>query len=464
MLKDMNMVFNILDKAYEKKVLVIGDIVLDEYIYGNVKRISTGIRIPIIEKERTEYRLGGAANVAANIIGLCKNTTLVGRYADDYAGNIVKQLCKDYGINLKECKNKTTIVKQRIYVDNQQISRVDNDCYSESVDGTILNILNLEKPDVILLVDYLYGVITQEVIDLVSNYCRVKKINLFVTSRNINKYILDENSIVVVNQNEWNKCKFDLKIKEAFVTMGDKGIRYMNGNKNIECGTKRKYPINVSGAGDTVLAVIAALYGETRNIKMLLEIANIAGELAIGESLTYVLNYLDLIDALYSQLTEEDSVNKILKINLAKKVINAWKEKSKQIVFTNGCYDLLHLGHIKSFQYAKKYGDKLIVAVNSDESVRRLKGKGRPINNIEERACTLAYLSIIDMVITYEEDTAIELIKLLKPDLYIKGAEYKQKPLLEFEYAKKVKYVPMTEGISTTQLINKIAKVVKNNE
>ena len=134
MIKDMNEVFYTLDKVYEKKILVIGDILLDEYVYGNVKHNSTGIKIPIIEKERIEYRLGGAANVAANIAGLCKNTVLLGRYANDDAGIRVKKLCREYGIKLIDCPTERTIVKQRIYVDNQQISRLDTNSYSESVE------------------------------------------------------------------------------------------------------------------------------------------------------------------------------------------------------------------------------------------------------------------------------------------------------------------------------------------
>lgn len=464
MIKDMNEVFYTLDKVYEKKILVIGDILMDEYVYGNVKHNSTGIKIPIIEKERTEYRLGGAANVAANIAGLCKNTVLLGRYANDDAGIRVKQLCREYGIKLIDCPTERTIVKQRIYVDNQQISRLDTNSYSESVVGILGDILNNEKPEVIILSDYLYGVITQDVIDEVAKYCRTNITHLFVTSRNINQFVFDETPIVVVNQNEWNEYTDNSKIKESFVTLGDKGISYISESETIDCGTEKKYPINVSGAGDTVLAVIATFYGELENKEILLKIANIAGELAVEDELTYVLCHFDLVDALYSRWTEEDSINKILSTDLAKDIIDSWKGKSEHIVFTNGCYDLLHLGHIKSFQYAKKYGEKLIVAVNSDESIRRLKGDGRPINSLEERACTLAYLSMIDMVVPFEEDTAVELIKLLKPDVYIKGSEYMHKELPEAEYAKRVEYLPMIEGTSTTQLINKIVKAVENNE
>ncbi len=154
---------------------------------------------------------------------------------------------------------------------------------------------------------------------------------------------------------------------------------------------------------------------------------------------------------------------RVVDISLAQNIISAWKQKGEKIVFTNGCYDLLHLGHIKSFQYSKKFGDKLIVAVNSDSSIKRLKGNGRPINNLEERVSTLAYLSMIDMVISFEEDTAINVIKAIEPDTYVKGEEYKNKELFEAEYVRKVEYVPMIEGTSTTQLIKKIARAVEED-
>lgn len=464
MTKDMNKIFSILDMISDKKVFVVGDILLDEYIYGNVKQVSTGIKIPIIERERTEYRLGGAANVAANIAGLCKKTTLLGGCASDDAGNKVKELCKEYGVSLVDCISETTIVKQRIYVDNQQVSRLDSNSYSASVTERLKDILKEINADVIILADYLYGVITQEVIDLVSDYCRINNIRLFISSRNINQFNLDETPIVVVNQKEWNEYHNNTKISEAFITMGENGIRYISTSEKIERGVEKKYPINVSGAGDTVLAVIAALYGEIESKDILLQIANLVGELAVGEELTYVLSHFDVVDALYSKWIEEDSVNKILCIELAKEVIFSWKRKGQRIVFTNGCYDLLHLGHIKSLQYAKKYGEKLIVAVNSDDSIRRLKGEGRPINSLEDRTNTLAYLSMIDMVISFEDDTAVDLIKILEPDVYIKGSEYKQKKFPEAEYAKNVEFVPMIEGISTTQLIDNIVKAVEINE
>lgn len=463
MINDINSLIDILNRIRDKRVLVIGDILLDEYIYGNVNHISTGIKIPIIEKESKENRLGGAANVAANIAGLSHNTALLGRYANDEAGREIKKLCNEYGIKLFEYSAEITTVKQRIYVDDQQIFRLDSNSDTDSVSLDIQDVLYEFNADVIVLADYLYGVITQDVIEQVTDYCEKNNAYLFISSRNLNRFIISEASIIVANQKEWNTYKNISKNRKEFITLGENGIRYISGSKVTERKTEKKYPINVSGAGDTVLAIIAALYDEVKNIDTLLMIANLAGEIAVTEKLTYVLSYYDIVDTLYSWWTKQDSINKILGTSFAKTVITVWKNKGQKIVFTNGCYDLLHLGHVMSFQYAKKYGDKLIVAVNSDESIKKLKGNDRPINNLKNRTSMLAYLDMIDMIIPFYEDTAIELIKMIEPDVYIKGAEYNQKKLPEAEYVKNIEFVPMIEGTSTTQLIHKIAKTAEKN-
>lgn len=458
----INEILKVINKVTEKNVVVIGDIILDEYVYGMVSKISTGIQIPIIEKKSADYRLGGAANIAANVAGLCKNTTLIGRCANDDAGNTVKKLCSLYHVNLVELESEKTTIKQRIYIDNQQVSRLDSNAYTESVYDESQLVLLLQKVDVVIIADYLYGVISQEVLDIVSSLCEKKRVSLFYTSRDLNRFEISDYPIVVANKNEWSQWKNSAEYKKAFITKGQDGVCFKFENEIVEKKANTKYPINVSGAGDTVLAMISILYEENRiSIDDILFVSNLAGELAVENELTYVLNYHDLVNALFDQWTRENSINKVVDVSLAQDIVKAWKEKGEAIVFTNGCYDLLHLGHIKSFQYSKKFGDKLVVAVNSDSSIRRLKGEGRPINNYEERVNTLAYLSMIDMIIGFDEDTAINVITAIKPDTYIKGEEYKHKELFEAKYVKNVEYVPMIEGTSTTQLIKKISKVVE---
>lgn len=458
-------ILNAIGNISDKHVVVIGDILLDEYIYGTVNKVSTGIQIPIIDKESVEYRLGGAANVAANVAGLCNYTTLIGRCANDDAGYRVKELCESYHVNLVGVDSDMTVIKQRIYVDNQQVSRLDTNSFSKSIDKELSTILAFNKVDVVIIADYLYGVVSQEVLDIITNYCKGKAIPIFYSSRDLGRFYISEYPVVVANQNEWKQWNQSNECKKAFITKGNAGICYISETLEVEKKQIKKHPVNVSGAGDTVLAIISLLYEEkTISIDDVLLVANLAGEIAVENRFTYVVTKCDLVDALYKQWINVDNINKIVDVSLAQDIVSAWKQKGETIVFTNGCYDLLHLGHIKSFQYSKKYGDKLVVAVNSDSSIKRLKGNGRPINNLNERISTLAYLSMIDMVISFEEDTAINIIKVIEPDTYIKGEEYKYKELLEAKHVKKVEYVPMIEGTSTTQLINKIAKAVEKDE
>lgn len=230
--KSIQKILDVLNKVKNKKVVVIGDILLDEYAYGMFDKVSTGIQITIIEKERTEYRLGGAANIAANIAGLCDNSILIGRCGNDDAGNMVKVICEDCGVNLINYTCKKTTVKQRIYIDNQQVSRLDTNCHVKSIFDELDSIFKHLDAEVIILADYLYGVITQKVVDKLINYCREKDILLLMTSRDLNKFCLSSDCVIVVNQKEWNMWNNSDSNKEAFITMGEKGIRYIyEGNK-----------------------------------------------------------------------------------------------------------------------------------------------------------------------------------------------------------------------------------------
>ena len=330
----INEILGILNKIKEKRAIVIGDILLDEYIYGMVNKVSTGIQIPIVDKKNVEYRLGGAANVAANVAGLCNNTTLIGRCANDDAGNMAKLISESCGIKFYDYLSDKTTVKQRIYVDNQQVSRLDINSYTEDVSYELNSVLEEFQADVVVIADYLYGVVSQEVIDKALCYCEKRNIPLLITSRELNKFDLGSYPVIVVNHNEWQSWNKPNECKEVFVTKGKFGIQYISETKSIEKKANEKYPINVSGAGDTVLSVISLLYGEEITIEELLHIANLAGELAVVNELTYVLKQYDLIDALYEQWTNEDSINKIVDISLAVGIVSAWKQESKNIVFT----------------------------------------------------------------------------------------------------------------------------------
>ena len=311
-------------------------------------------------------------------------------------------------------------------------------------------LLDNEKPDVIVLSDYLYGVINQDVIDDTAKYCEKNNVKLFITSRRINQYQLDAISIVVLNEQEWKESNNILASKELFVTLGNQGIQYINASKNFVCKAQEKNAINVSGAGDTVLAIFAILYKELDDIKTLLQIANSAGGLAVTHKLTYVLSRIDLILALYNLCIEENIKNKILKKELACNIINTWKANGETIVFTDGCFDGIHLGHLELLKVSRHYGSKLIVGVRSDTFCKKDENN-RPIQSLEQRLSTLAYIDMVDMLISFDEDTLSELTCQIKPDIYTKGAESKNIDFLDCRLASKIKYIPMRKGIVTSK-------------
>lgn len=461
--KELVKLFDLLYEIKNKRIMVVGDIFLDEYLYGKINGVSTGVKIPIIEKEKIEKCLGGAANIAGNIAGISHNVSMIGGCGQDEYGNEIKRLFEEKKVKLYTLYMNKSIVKQRIYIDNQQISRIDYNEYCECNLIDICNYVNEEKPEIIILADYQYGVINQEIIDFIADYVNDKTI--IFTSRKMESFNIEKLPVIVLNSHEMNSYlkyinndKHKMKGKEFFVTHGEKGIEYIKGDERITIHTVPKYPVNVSGAGDTVISIISLLYDSNIKIETVIKLANIAGGIAISNKLTYSLNISQVIDELYSQSIKENCEKKIIDTETAKKIVKIWKNKKEKVVFTNGCYDLIHLGHIKSFHCAKEWGTKLIVALNSDDSIRRIKGENRPINSLKERMKTLAFLEMIDMVLYFDDDTAVKMIKEIEPDVYVKGEEYREKDIPEKQYVKEIKYVPMIQGSSTTCLINKVIK------
>lgn len=463
---------NVIQGIKNKRVLVVGDMLLDEYLYGEVNKVSTGIKLPIIEKQNSIYRLGGASNIAANIAGISNSVSIIGKCGDDDGGKTITQLLKDAGIKLFHMKAEKTIVKQRIYVDKQQIARIDDNCVCSNDIDIFDSYINGGSYDVIVVADYQYGFVDTDILQRCIKKAKEDDVPILLTSRCVKKLDFTGISALVLNEDEAtdlikvtdSKIEFRDEMFEDmdyFITLGDKGLCYKNMNEELFVETKKLHAINVSGAGDTVFAILAILYGENISNEEMLRIANIGGGLAVSSELTYTMTSEELIEALYDLEVKNEYTNKIVKCEMATYIVEAWKQGKKKVVFTNGCYDLLHLGHIQSLKIAKEKGDKLVVAVNSDASIKRLKGNCRPINTLEERLTALSYLDMIDMIIPFEEDTAIDVIKSLKPDIYVKGEEYKHRVLREAKYVDTVEYIPMVKGISTTNVIHKITEAME---
>lgn len=439
----------------QKKVLIIGDIFLDEYIYGNAQSISTGIKIPIIEKNNTIYCLGGAGNVAANIRPFVKKVDLFCGCAKDPCGKKIKEMLKNFHVNGIFYNTKKTICKQRFYVGEQQVLRLDDGKKTNNI--SLRHYPALSNYDLVILVDYDYGIVSPKIIDTFQTQATAQSKKIFFSSRCIENFKLRNNCIIVVNEKEYS-CQKKLKYNPIFITNGDKGITYKKMYSENFCPAARTFVKNESGAGDSVLAVLAALYDHNFHIMDLLKIANIVGGLAVNDKHTFVLNKDLLLSKVFDYAISEDHYQKVQNLDILLKLSKIWKKTNEKIVFTNGCFDILHLGHIASIDFAKKQGTRLIAAINSDNSIKKLKGPQRPINSINERISALSYLKSIDALIVFDSANAINLIKHIKPDVYVKGEEYKKKKLVESTYAPKTIFAPMVHDISSSKIIRKISK------
>lgn len=417
MLNNNFKIIDILNKLRSKKVLVIGDIFLDEYFFGEITRVSTGIKVPIIEEKEKKYSLGGAGNIAANVSGISNNVTIITKIAKDDSGEIITKLLKQYNIKLKKLDVKKTIKKQRIYIDNQQINRIDEN-YTCNIDSNKFEVfLNETKCDVIIVADYQYGMINSEILEKCKKKAKFDDIALLFTSRKIEDFNLIGITAISLNQDEAIKFKlkeklsYKIKIKnhqniDLFVTLGKNGI-YANVNKKeYFVKTNETYSVNVSGAGDTVIAIISLLYNTELEIPIILKVANMAAKIAISNKLTYRVNKFEIQTLLYETEIQNLCLNKIVKYNIAIIIIEAWRLKGERIVVVNITNFLLDMDTFTLFYKYKEFADKVVVLVPSKEIMI-------------EKVKILSLFTIIDMIVFLKSDKINSIIKKINPNFYI---------------------------------------------
>ena len=408
-------IIGILNKLKSKKVLVIGDIFLDEYFFGEITRVSTGIKVPIIEEKEKKYSLGGAGNIAANVSGISNNVTIITKIAKDDSGTIIRRLLKQYNIKLKKLDVKKTIKKQRIYVDNQQINRIDEN-YTCNTDLSKFEILlNESKYDIIIVADYQYGMINSDILEKCKEKAKFNHIPLLFTSRKIEDFNLNGITAISLNQDEAIKFKLNKKFSyktekniDLFVTLGKKGI-YANVNKKeyfVE--TNEIDPVNVSGAGDTVISIISLLYKMEIEIPIILKVANIAAKIAISNKLTYRVNKFEIQALLYETEIQNQYLHKIVKYDIAIIIIESWKLKGERIVVINITNPIFDMEIFELFYKYKEFGDKLVVLISSKEI-------------LEEKVKILPLFTIINLIIFLKKNKINSTIKKINPNFYIEN-------------------------------------------
>jgi D-beta-D-heptose 7-phosphate kinase/D-beta-D-heptose 1-phosphate adenosyltransferase len=471
----------------KKLVLVIGDIMLDRYLMGNVNRISPEAPVPVVLLKQSEDRAGGAANVAANLSGLGLHTEIIGCIGKDATGTMLKKIIADSGIridNVMISNLRPTVSKTRVMSGNQQIVRIDDESASaftvEENNQLLSNItksLN-NKPAMVILSDYAKGVLSNSTCKIIINQCKQLGIPVIADpkGRDYSKY--KGASTLTPNKKETAEaCGVDMHETEALlhaaeqlkkalnldflaVTRGEEGISLIDDKQTQHIPATAKKVFDVSGAGDTVIATLAAGLVHGLNPHDALQLANIAAGIVVGKVGTVPVTQAELLKALVSE-DGQSQADKICDYTQLAALVSHWKENHQKIVFTNGCFDLLHAGHVTYLEAAKKTGDKLILGLNTDRSVSALKGPTRPVVHEGDRARVLAALAAVDAVILFDEDTPLQLIDLVRPDIIVKGDDYTEEQVIGGAEVKSwggsVKLIPLVQGRSTSRILEKIA-------
>ncbi len=462
------------------KALIIGDIMLDRYVIGNVNRISPEAPVPVFLSQSSRHVLGGAGNVYNNLISLGVNATLISIIGEDRFGNLIKKILKS--IKNTKCylfkeKNIPTTVKTRYLVKGQQLIRVDEEKANNLSDSAYKFILKsfkkeLLKHNVVILSDYNKGIFNQKLTKELIKLSNKHKIPIIIDPKNKDFNLYKNATLITPNQLEAshvtklpcnnNKeaeiCAKNImnsySIKKVLITRGSEGLSYIGKKEKIHQPTKKIEVFDVSGAGDTVLAVLSVCVSKKIPIKKSLELANRAAGIVVGKIGTTTISLNELFKE------EQLFINKKCSLLELKKIVANYKSKKYKVGFTNGCFDILHIGHINYLEESKKLCDKLIVAINSDSSVKRIKGIKRPINNQADRAKILSALSLCDHVIIFNQLTPIKLITSLKPDVITKGGDYKKKNVVGYNEIKKwqgqIHIINYTKGKSTTSILEKL--------
>lgn len=466
-----------------KHILVIGDVMLDRYIWGEVGRISPEAPVPVVRTTRQTDRPGGAANVAMNVASLGARTTLVGFTGGDAEEQQLKNALRACSIESEFVVGEgfPTTSKLRILGGKQQMLRLDNERVGlrKKADYDRLISAALEKIpqcQTVVLSDYGKGALTPEVCQQIITAAKEKGIPVLVDpkSSDFTRYRgatticpnLHELSTAVRTENaeldpllrEAQTMVTDLKLEFMTVTLSERGIAVLWPSRQFVAPAVARQVFDVSGAGDTVVAVLALSLSSGVKPESAVELANLAAGIVVGKVGTVPIEKHELLSALSPQITLHPE-NKILAWPDLKSRVALWKMGGEHVVFTNGCFDLLHIGHITLLERARLFGDRLVVGVNSDSSVRGLKGSTRPVVGENERVRVLAALAAVDAVVIFEEPTPLELIRVIQPNVIVKGGDYTPDRIVGANevttWGGRVEIVPIVQGFSTTSLIEK---------
>ena len=469
------------------KILVIGDLMIDHYLWGKCERISPEAPVQIVNIDKESSVLGGAGNVINNLRALGSRVDVLSVVGDDYVANELKALLENIKVQSNMLiieQNRKTSKKSRLIASQQQVLRYDNESIediSSASEKEIINKLsaNISNYDVVILSDYGKGVLTTKLTQEIISISNKNKVKVFVDpkgkdySKYKGAYTLTPNkkeaieaSNILINDNESlekaiKKLKEECELEVSLITLSESGIAIFDDNLRIKPTVAREV-YDVTGAGDTVIASIAFAIANHMKIDDAIQFANLAAGVVVGKIGSATAS-LDEIYEYESSLNKSNSSSHIKSFEEIEILAKKLHDKGKKIIFTNGCFDILHAGHVKYLEEAKSYGDVLILGLNADSSVRKLKGPTRPINNQDDRAYILASLESVDYVVIFEEETPYELIKLIQPHVLVKGGDYEGKDVVGQDIAQELRLVQFVDGKSTSKIIQRIQNNETNN-
>jgi len=464
----------------QPKILVIGDLMIDHYLWGECERISPEAPIPIVNIDDENTVLGGAGNVVNNLVALGAQTDILSVIGDCDIANELGTLLSNINVStnhLVKEKGRLSSKKSRIIASHQQVIRYDRESdydISEKSQQTLFGQYKkiLKQYDIVLLSDYGKGVLTDSLTRDLIQEANNLGIKVLVDPKGINyfkysgAYLLTPNkkeaslatNIDIIDDSSLLRAIIQLKEKcslnVSLITLSENGVAIYDNDLRVH-PTMAREVYDVTGAGDTVLATLGYALSSNYDIDQAVEFANLAAGVVVGKigSATASIDEINDYKSSLHQSSSEEHIKTLIEIEVLSTKL---KDKGKKIVFTNGCFDILHAGHVRYLETAKSFGDILMVGVNSDKSVRTLKGETRPINSEQDRALLIASLEAVDYVIIFNEDTPYELINAIKPHTLVKGGDYAGQKVVGQDLVSELRLVNFIEGKSTTRTIEKI--------
>jgi D-beta-D-heptose 7-phosphate kinase/D-beta-D-heptose 1-phosphate adenosyltransferase len=460
------------------RVLVAGDAMLDEYWFGDTARISPEAPVPVVRTRSAEQRAGGAANVALNTAALGAQTVLAGIVGEDDRGKLLEKLLVQRGVRCELVRSPTlpTVHKLRVLARNQQLIRVDAEQSLEPAAPELgERFAKLVKAaDVVVLSDYAKGTLARAA-DLIA-VCRAARVRVLVDPKGTDFKRYRGAHALTPNRGEFEavvgrcaseaellakgkKLRQDLELEALLVTRGEQGMTLFTAGDPHTLPTQAREVFDVTGAGDTVIALLAAGVAAGLDLHSAAALANLGAGIVVGKIGVATASRSELQHALHTQGSGGRGLVELPEL-LA--IVAEAKTRGERVVMTNGCFDILHAGHVSYLEEAKACGDRLIVAVNDDASVRRLKGPARPITPLADRMAVLAGLAAVDWVVPFSEDTPAELIAKVVPDVLVKGGDYRVEDIAGSDVVLRaggeVRALGLKPGRSTTALIDAIRR------